>query len=318
MGSNEPRLWVRADASPRIGIGHVMRSMALIEAAMTRGRAVTAVTGVSSLGARLFERFGIKPVDPAGETWVESVRPRDLVVWDGYLFDDGPRRAARARHGVVGVIDDFPDGKFTADLVVNPGALSAPAYQLPAQGTILWGPNHALVRRQILARRRARGGDRARLLVTLGGSDTRLLGPGLAARANATGAFGEVVLIQGPAAPRAHPKGVQVVRDPPEFADLLDRADAVITAAGATTWELLAMGMPVAVVATAANQRLIVQAVVGAAAALEVLPDDGDAALAAVVVSLADAGVQRGLSEAGRTLVDGLGATRVMDALEQA
>ena len=51
------------------------------------------------------------------------------------------------------------------------------------------------------------------------------------------------------------------VGDPADVPAVFDRADAAISAAGSTTWELLCLGIPTAIIPVAENQRLIAKTV---------------------------------------------------------
>jgi spore coat polysaccharide biosynthesis predicted glycosyltransferase SpsG len=173
-----------------------------------------------------------------------------------------------------------------------------------------------LVRREFLPYRRPRGAAAGTLLVTLGGSDAggfteTVLG---AVAESVAPAFGRVVLLVGPAAPEPPAgAGVEVVRDPADVAAVLDRADAAVSAAGSTTWELLCLGVPCALLEVAPNQRMLLATVERAGAALTAR---SVADLPTAAARLRDAGVRAALGERARATVDGRGAARVVDELE--
>ena len=109
------------------------------------------------------------------------------------------------------------------------------------------------------------------------------------------------------------------MRAPEDVAAVHGAADAALIAMGTTLWELLARGVPTAVVALDEVHRRLVDAVVAGGAAL----DAGDAGatsswserLPALLGRLADPQARSELSAAARSLVDGEGADRVLAAL---
>jgi spore coat polysaccharide biosynthesis predicted glycosyltransferase SpsG len=122
-----------------------------------------------------------------------------------------------------------------------------------------------------------------------------------------------VLLVVGPAAsePPARP-WLEVVRDPADVPAVFDRADAAISAAGSTTWELLCLGIPTAIIPVAENQRLIVKTVTAREAALVI---DGPDGIDDAIAQLTSARTRARLNGFGLETVDGLGAWRVLEAL---
>jgi spore coat polysaccharide biosynthesis predicted glycosyltransferase SpsG len=113
---------------------------------------------------------------------------------------------------------------------------------------------------------------------------------------------------------------VQVVRDPPDLAERMARAEMAISAGGATLWELCYLGLPTLAFSLADNQRAAVTHLHRAGALV-----DGTAAWHESTVELArsidglvaDAGLRAALARTARTLVDGRGAARVVAALRE-
>jgi UDP-2,4-diacetamido-2,4,6-trideoxy-beta-L-altropyranose hydrolase len=233
-------------------------------------------------------------------------------VFDGYPFltSDVPR-AARARGAFVAVVDDHDGGDVECDLVVNPNWLDGARYGGAARA--LCGPAYALVRSEFGAFRRRRGAEGRTLLVTLGGSDAGGITDAVLAAVEAAGAFQHVVLVVGPAAIAPAPRpGLEVVRDPRDVASVFDRADAAVSAAGSTTWELCCLGVPSVLLEVAPNQRLVAMTATRTGAAF-VAGSVGD--LGAALGQLTRPDVRARVSERALATVDGLGARRVAAAL---
>jgi spore coat polysaccharide biosynthesis predicted glycosyltransferase SpsG len=321
------RLVVRADGSATIGLGHVMRSLAVAQVAAAQGHDVSFVMHDDGDGAgALPERHGFavhRLADPDERGWLDDVAAGDRVVFDGYPFlTNGVTADARSRGARVAVVDDHDGGDVEADIVVNPNTVEPERYTRAARACC--GPAYALVRPEFLRYRRPRNGAARTLLVTLGGSDAGgITDPVLDALDTLEppddhdddddGLFERVVLVAGPAAPETRERDwLEVVRDPPDVAATFDVADVALSAAGSTTWELLCMGVPVALVEVAPNQRLVAATAARSGAAL-VLAGVADVADAMRTLTRDD--VRDTLGRRALATVDGRGAVRVVDAL---
>lgn len=307
------RLWLRTDGSPTMGLGHVMRCVALAEAAAERSIASVFVTRGDPAAHRSVERRGFRVVEPTG--WPGPVAAGDAVVFDGYHFTDDDLESAAAMGATIGVVDDLAERTFAASVTVNPNPIEGDVYDR-AHGTVLVGPRYALVREEFRRRRRRRAGRLRTLLLTLGGSDAAAIGVDVL-RCLERDPPERVVHVVGPAArPAAVPRWVEHVRDPRDVGGVFDRADAALSAAGSTTWELLCMGLPVALVQVADNQAPIGPAVSDAGAGVFV-GKVGAELCGRILTSLASlsSGDLSARSAAALDLVDGHGARRVIEAL---
>jgi spore coat polysaccharide biosynthesis predicted glycosyltransferase SpsG len=323
LASKLVRCFVRADGSREVGFGHVMRSLAVAEVARDRGIEVHYVMAGDEVAAELVARrnFSTIPIAAADDRgWLDALRSGDRVLVDGYPFlADGVTGAARATGAVVAVIDDHDGGPVEADLVVNPTAVAPERYVNAAQ--VCSGPSYALIRAEFTAYRdRESHIETGTLLLTFGGSDAGGI------TENVLGAlensamyleFHRVRLLLGPAAHDPQPRAwLEVVRDPSDVAATLADADAAISAAGSTTWELLYLGVPCALIEVAENQRLLASTAAATHGAIAL--GEAPTAIGAVTIALqalARPQVRAEMSEAARNAVDGHGAHRVVDAL---
>lgn len=313
------RLWIRADANPAIGLGHVMRTLSLAEEAAARGIPVTyaSVTGDLVRGIAADRSVDLHELaDPQDRSWTTRVGGDDIVVFDGYHLGEQDHDGVRSRRARVAVVDDDGRRDLGADVIINPNLVSADLYA-GLGSIVLVGPAHALVRREFQVRRRSREPGTELLLVTLGGADTAGAAP-LVLQAVEQSPFRSVTVLLGPAARELDiplPPKVRPLRTR-DVAATFDTADAVLAAAGSTTWELLTMGLPVALVQTAPNQVAVGEPAAMRGAALfggEVAA--GSTRLHGILARLGRPTTQRSLMQSGMALVDGLGAARVLDAL---
>lgn len=334
------RLLIRADASERIGCGHVMRSLALAQAWQDSGGAVC-------LAARLLpktlerrsreEKIEIRQFaevrDDAQQT-VELAREigADWVVLDGYQFGVRFQRAIKNAGLRLLVVDDEARAQhYVADLVLNQAPYAVRDFY-PSQGSstaLLLGTRYALLRREFIRARRtdlAQAPRAQRVLVTLGGGDpdncTHTILEALAMIERLT-----TIAVVGPSNSRAieleqlaeRADGrITVQRNPPDMSQLMAWADLAISAAGSTCWELAFMGLPMLLVVLADNQRpgatcldkLGLARNLGWHCELSV-----EKARAAIMDIIDDPALRASMSRKGLELIDGHGASRVVNEM---
>jgi UDP-2,4-diacetamido-2,4,6-trideoxy-beta-L-altropyranose hydrolase len=329
-------LVIRADASATIGVGHVMRCLALAEAWLESGGRVTfAMKAVPEALAARIERAGarvtrVETADDAAQI-ARGLGARFAVV-DGYHLGAAHQEALAGVGARLLVIDDAGEtATKAAALVLNQNAHASKSLYgaLGSGAELLAGPSYALLRREFRdsAGARVTAEHARRVLVTFGGADTAQLSP-LALEALAPLDGLDVLLVAGAANPRASelraPEGararVRVAVDASDMAEKMRWADLALIAAGTTTWELAASGVPIIALFTAENQR-------GVAAAIKDLgfgESLGDATgVTAKVIRdavsrlAADAEVRCRMARRGREVVDGQGAQRVCAAMRR-
>ena len=341
------RVLVRCDGGGSLGVGHVIRSLALAEAAVAAGHEV--VVAGRFEGSFLQRQLGGAPVevvaratsdpgaDPAGPllALIQHLRP-DVLHVDAYELAGSLAGGPAKGSGVMGhlVLSNMEDGTFgrrPADVVVDPtfGAERSPR---PDDGStwLLRGSRYTPVRQRVVkARSRRQAADAARtVLVVMGGTDPVGLAPGAVALLARTGLALEVTVIaagQNAQRARAAAEGsallLTVLAPVNALAELMSVSDLVITAAGTTIWELCCLGVPAAVVWAVDNQREGYGRVVSAGAAIGLggpgLGGD-ERAVGLLIRALTDSRMRDAMVLAGRRIVDGLGAWRVVTMWEAA
>jgi spore coat polysaccharide biosynthesis predicted glycosyltransferase SpsG len=357
------RVLIGCDGGGPLGVGHVMRSLALAEAAVSAGHSVVVAGhfGGSFLRrqlaaapvevARLPVRMADADLQPFADL-VGSLRP-ELVHVDSY---ETPPQLAQvvASTGVGAVLSNLEDGAFgrrPADVVIDP-TFGAELSARPEDGTswLLRGSRYTPVRRRVIeaARRGSPGqadgpGDETgpapaakasrSVLVVMGGTDPVGLAPSAVRLLARTGLALEVTVIAvGENAARARSAAhgsrlsLTVLAPVDDLAAMMSAQDLVISAAGTSVWELCCLGVPAAVVWAVDNQREGYGRVVAAGAAVGLGgPELGrpaaskeELAVDLLTAVLTDSTVRDDLARAGRRVVDGLGAWRVVRMWEQA
>jgi UDP-2,4-diacetamido-2,4,6-trideoxy-beta-L-altropyranose hydrolase len=332
----EELLVVRADAGERVGMGHIGRCYALASAwreAGGRALFVMAQPGVAvtewmehrSLELVEINATAASDADALALRRAVDARGASAVVVDGYAFGAGYLSAVRDAAPLVVIDDQALLEKYDADVVVNQNLhASDELYSQRASGArLLLGPRFALIRPEF--RERSSGTRRfppraETCLVTFGGSDAGNatgealrtldgLGAGLAVRAVAGVANPNVDQLR--AEVQAFP-GAELLIDVDDMAEHMAWADVAVSSAGSTSWELAAMGVPSVLVPLAPNQEPVAAGLERqGAAARATMASLGDAFCSMVD----DVARRQACSEAGRRLVDGEGARRVVDVV---
>ncbi len=342
-------LCIRADARPDVGIGHLMRCLALAQAWQDRGGTATFVTATesSALLKRLeSEGFAVhrlqaepaSPADAAETAAAAESRGASWIVVDGYPFGPTYLQALRNDGVQLMVIDDQATQDFAAaQLIVNPNVQATPELYARDNGAdrVLAGSRFALLRREFqvsaagqstAARRKLPG----RVVITMGGSDPP----------NATGRVLEILsgfddrrlhlsVILGPA--NTHRESlepvlktlrrkheVELLVDPPELSVVFARSDLAISAASTTCWELASLGVPLAIVVLADNQRAGAEALAksGTAVLLGWHKElKANAVLPQLRTLFEKPELLRRLAEDARALIDGRGSARVAERM---
>ncbi len=333
-------LLVRADASPRMGTGHVMRCLALAQAWQPREQVhFLSAEITSALEARLTAEGFVSrslaatpgSVDDA-EVTIACAREHGAawVVVDGYQFGADYQRLLMAAGFRILFLDDYGHaGEYEADLVLNQnlGADAALYVRRKPHTRLLLGPRYALLRREFQAWRdwtREIPPVARKVLVTLGGGDPdNVTGKVVQAL---QGLDVECKVVVGGSNPNLEElksaignrrSAMELVVNAANMSELMAWADMAIAAGGSTAWELAFMGLPSLVLVLAENQLKVAEAL----AASNVARRAGTGAAAPGDLSadlhelLNDRLGRARMSRLGRTMVDGKGGERVVGEL---
>lgn len=338
-------LIVRADANRQIGFGHVMRSLALAEAWMSRGGQVVFVASSmpSSMEGRIIaEGMSTRHIpvergtdsDVAALVEIATHERATWVVLDGYAFDSDYQRLLKdAGLRLVTMDDCHASAHSYADIIVNQNAqaLKEQYEALEPYTRLLRGSSYALIRKEFFeARRIVDNGERGvqHILITFGGSDNaELVRQTLEAIRN-LGVRGLQVRVVGAACDESmrdlmsdvetHGIDVRVLTDASEMATQMAWADLAISSCGVTSLELAFMGVPTLLVMTADNQRSNAMGFHEREAAM-FMGERGELTVASLSDALArmlsSDELRRTLSIRARSLVDGRGGWRIVRSM---
>ena len=154
------RLVFRVDGNATIGLGHVMRLLALAD--ILRGLALGVfLIRAPSTGVKQLLNDAGWPVHPlpaepslmAEAEWLTSafLLPTDVLLLDGYGFDFAYQRHLRRSGCELVFIDDLRAWPVVADVLINhsPGVAAAD-YEAPSSTHLLLGPAFSLLRQPFL------------------------------------------------------------------------------------------------------------------------------------------------------------------------
>ena len=339
------RLLVRADGWNAIGAGHVMRCLALAHAWRAQGGTVTFISFCDSdaLAARL--RAGCDHMvrldhphpsesDRVRLLEVAAQHPGSPVVLDGYGFDASYHRPLRmGGHPLLLLDDHVHQPSYDADWVLNQNALAKPELyrRLGSAAKLLLGPSFALIRGEFVAYHswvRPPVEVARRVLVTLGGSDPGNVTQDVvrgAALASEPDWLVRIIVGHSNSNMASLMALVATQKLPFEISRAVDDmpaqmrwADLAISAAGSTIWELAYMQVPALLIKTADNQGTNSKDLDTKGVARDLGCPDGDLVerVGRGLRELSPDGARRAeMARAGRALVDGLGARRVIEVI---
>ena len=337
------RVGLRCDAGPRTGVGHLVRCVALAEELTRRDVDVCFLSDLGGLSwpRHLLESRGLSwtPAPGTVDALVAAAEGRDLdaVVLDSYDLPPGTGAALRAdRRAVLAIVDgDLRDQ--VADLYVDQNLdaenVSPP---LPPGAERLAGLPYALIREAVRRLRPAqprpsRATGSPKVVCFFGGTDAYRAAPTIARLLVDTAAPCDATVVAADDGLRAElaalpvrtGQRIEVIAPTDELPALLADADLAVSASGTSTWELLCLGVPSALVWVVDNQQAGYQRTVARRLAVGLghlagLADGGPdrhAAVAALRGLLTDADGRADLGRRAWHAVDGRGVQRVADEL---
>jgi len=335
-------LLIRADANSNIGIGHVMRCLALAQAWSDSGGRATFVmaTECPSLEARLrlegaeVTRVSARPGtdDDAIQTAKRACQVNaSWVVVDGYHFGFGYQRVIKD-HGlhVLAIDDNGHAEHYCADIVLNqnPHAHRDMYAKKEPYTHLLLGTRYVLLRREFLKWKRWKRevpSVARKVLVTLGGSDPdnmiikvvealqEVKVGGLECFVTFGASDSQIEKLQSIAGDFG--STLHLDSNLANMPELMAWADVCVAGAGTTSLELAYMGLPSLLIVLANNQRPVAEGLdaMGVAVNLGSVKTLSSTEIAKRLSWLIQNVTSRAeMARRGTTLVDGGGVFRVL------
>lgn len=335
----------RVDAFFEIGIGHLMRCIALGQAWKDRGGKVFFITycECASLIKRLYrEGFKVHPLTRAYHNavcdedrhYVKNIlsgHKNAWVVLDGCHFDSNYQLLIKETGNKLLVVDDMANlSGYCADIILNQNILAEDLnYNCPPATKLLLGVKYVLLRREFLLWKKWNKRIPVigrNMLITFGGSDLdNLTFKVIEALRQSELSRLKITAILGATNPRNNSlrlstkqNNVCLKINTNDIPRLMAEADIAIIAAGVTLWELLYMRCPIITFSRNLAQRIIAQKL----SELDVVNYQGrvnnmnsDRLFSDVQSIILSKQRREHLSQSAGNLIDGKGVDRVMSAL---
>ena len=269
------QLIFRTDGNAQIGMGHVMRCLALADMLKGEFSMKFAITDPTPAVRALIETTGLTviplpdSVDKAA-FW-GAIHHNDIVVLDGYSFDETFQRAVRVRVKKLVFIDDLIKGHQVADLVINhAGGITETQYNAAPYTQVYLGPHYALLRPEFF-RPEGFGPTPAEgpIFVSLGGADPNNTSLTVLEAIRQVDATLPVHIVLGPFHPnrasiesfKNQLPNLTILQNltAAQMVDELQQCSLAITACSTIAYEVCAINRPLIAVVTADNQAQIAQ-----------------------------------------------------------
>lgn len=306
------------DSNREYGSGHVMRSITLGISLQKVGFKVALVCfeipealieRAEGFGLQVLKRNAQQAEIAIAAEVIESTDPGDVVVFDGYYFDQQAIAEVHRSERFVVVIDDNGDlAECVSSLILNQNLhANEEMYRRSSSGSkLLLGCKWALIRPEVFAARESQNlQERQGIFIAMGGTDPLGITSEISSRLiKQTGL--KVVAAGGFLG--------QSSLNPTEMAEEMAHSQIGVIACGTTTWEAFCLGLPLVGVVVADNQIQVARSLQE-----NKLGDfidcrnevDVASILKATTVLLQDKLRSEEISLRARALVDGKGAQRV-------
>lgn len=325
---------IRCDGGHQIGLGHVVRCLAIAEELRDRFAAAVRFAVGGDKTAVALVRAGNFPVDEivasdatGFSALIASACP-DLALLDlRTRFDRAEIDTLRRANCRVAVLDDPGERRLHADISFFPPSGAALDWR-DAFGEQHIGFEWIPLRRQFSPPPPHRVGPQKRALILAGGSDPAGIGYRLlASAARSLLPLWRIVMVIGAAAaddPRitalARELGprLSLERQVSDMAALMARADLALAAFGMTAYELAAVGVPMLLMCLSPDHERSASALAekGAAQLVGVAHQVDDATLDGAIARIcADETRREQLGRNAQRLIDGLGTRRIAKEL---
>jgi UDP-2,4-diacetamido-2,4,6-trideoxy-beta-L-altropyranose hydrolase len=348
-----PSLLIRADASQAIGMGHIMRCLALAQAwRRAGGEAHFACAELPENLRRRLARHDCHVTTIEADVGSERDAEQTLklaeqlsastLALDGYRFAHGYASRLRRDGRRLLIIDDAAtNATYDCDWLLNQNlSATAALYRGRVRGAqLLSGPRYALLderfaQQQAATIQRETPPVARRVLITFGGTDppnaTRKVIEALA-RDECSGLKAEVILGGGNPRraslarfvsnlPEGASRRIELVTDTREMSRHMADADIAVSGGGVTALELACLSVPTLLIVIADNQRAPAEAAAerGFAQLLGPIEQLDAASISRALAHLCGDAMRRNtMSRRGRETVDGRGAERVVRTLRR-
>ncbi|ETT41088.1 GCN5-like N-acetyltransferase [Paenibacillus sp. FSL R5-192] len=286
------KFFIRADASEQLGIGHVMRCLALSEELIKHDYEVIFICKEANpLITRLIREKGCDlllidtPIFIDGEHESEHVvqliingyhvEQEDWLIVDHYSLDITFEQNLRKVFANIMVVDDLADRSHDCDILLDTSSnvSKRDTYDrlIPSSAIQLLGPEYTLLRGEFIEKRETLNPQDERginnIFVCFGGTDPtnetiktiKALQPIMNENIQVNIVLGKPNLRIEQWMTRNKSEYMELFIQPDSIAAIMSSSDLAICAGGGMTWERYCLGLPGLVIAVAENQLELAQ-----------------------------------------------------------
>lgn len=168
------KIYFRADASPRIGYGHFIRSLALVE--VLKDYFDCTFFTVSPTRYQLNElgkicKCIILNQEGGLESFLNYLTGEEIVVLDNYFFTTDYQCRIKEKGCKLVCIDDMHDKHYVADVVINHGIADSSLFSIEAYTQLCLGLQWTLLRKPFLQLVNSNQKEKGNWFISFGGSD---------------------------------------------------------------------------------------------------------------------------------------------------
>ena len=332
----------RVDASAKIGIGHLIRCLALSEELSSRGKKCYLLSKIED--SRLIEevnKYNIKNYNISRKlTLMEDLEQLiafstknniEWIITDHYDIDADYLRVIKEKGFKLLSIDDTAQIHYYSDIVLNQniGAKKL-AFSAEKYTRFLLGPKYIMIRNYLLGKNLKRKNNETQtILIVFGGSDYWNLTLKAVKSLETIGGNVKLLVISGPI--NRHYDGIKryiynskceidLISSPRDIANVYQKTDLALTAGGSTCYELAYYGIPNLIITVADNQVNIARELDRQQVSIYLGKQNevsGKQIKETVEKVLISESLRKKMSIKGKKLVDGQGKVRIVDFMER-
>jgi UDP-2,4-diacetamido-2,4,6-trideoxy-beta-L-altropyranose hydrolase len=265
------KIYIRADGSLNIGLGHLMRCIALAQMLTPEFEPILVCQHIPKSIMDDLNKAGFEVILVENEDdFFSLISNKDMVVLDDYSFDIDYQKKVKSLSGKLIFIDDLHEMEFVADLIINhaPGVSQSDYCAIESTQYAL-GLDYVLLRPAFLEQARKKREIRGiqSVMICFGGGDYKNLTLSTTKAIMAFEQFREIVVITGPAYDHLESLKSLISKDSrinhyhslneDEMLALMLRAQLAIVPSSGILFETLAAGCIVISGTYAENQRII-------------------------------------------------------------
>ncbi len=181
MTSTKNRIFFRADGDSTIGLGHLMRCAALSQILKNEFACFFIISCPSEEIKVILKQYGEVISLVESNKLAELIElskflsKSDIVVFDGYSFDEEYIATIQNKVKAIVQIDDFADGFFSSDLVINHANRNLiNRYNVSSNTKVLCGSDYLILREEFLKKAAIENKEKSKVdtaFICMGGAD---------------------------------------------------------------------------------------------------------------------------------------------------